>query len=320
MNKIKKILVLPAVLLTILVIYPVSLYAADLAPGDIAIIGINSDDPDGFSFVSLNDIGQGTVIKFTDNGVYADGSFRSTEGICTWTAADDVSSGEIRTYTSPGGGEFSPAGSFLLAAAGDQVIAYQGDEASPSFIYAVQTNSTQWQADASSAQTSALPPGLTEGETAVAVGRDSGPTDEWDNAVYDMSVTSGNKDEILASIGNADNWDGSNNPVELPPEGSFKIEENKAAASPGPVAWIRTMPMTCRQVWVNEDNNFQFIFWYPYKDKNYIRIYDMEANMVFEVDLPRHDPNFIVDLPDGFYIVRTYHDQDMLQEFLIGKP
>ena len=28
--------------------------------------------------------------------------------------------------------------------------------------------------------------------------------------------------------------------------------------------WIRTMPMTCWQVWINEDNNFQFIFWYPY--------------------------------------------------------
>jgi hypothetical protein len=82
---------------------------------------------------------------------------------------------------------------------------------------------------------------------------------------------------------------------------------------------IRTMPMTCWQVWVNEDNNFQFIFWYAYEDKNFVRIYDMEGNMVFEVDLPGNDPNLIVDLPDGMYTVKTFHDQELLQEFIIGK-
>jgi hypothetical protein len=27
-----------------------------------------------------------------------------------------------------------------------------------------------------------------------------------------------------------------------------------------------------------------------------------------------------VDLPDGMYMVRTYHGEEMIQEFLIGKP
>jgi hypothetical protein len=82
------------------------------------------------------------------------------------------------------------------------------------------------------------------------------------------------------------------------------------------------MPMTCWNVWINEDNNFQFIFWYPYKDNNWVRIYDMEGNMVFEVDMPYHDPNLIVDLPDGIYMVKTFNDDPgtPLQEFLIGKP
>jgi len=84
--------------------------------------------------------------------------------------------------------------------------------------------------------------------------------------------------------------------------------------------WVRTMPMTCWQVWINDDNNFQFIFWYPYKDNNWVRIYDMEGNMVFEVDLLLNDPNLIVDLPDGFYMVKTFHHDELLQEFLIGKP
>jgi hypothetical protein len=80
------------------------------------------------------------------------------------------------------------------------------------------------------------------------------------------------------------------------------------------------MPMTCWQVWINEDNNFQFIFWYPYKDENFVRIYDLKGKLVFETDLPKHDPNLIVDLPDGYYWVETFHGLVPLQKFLIGKP
>lgn len=273
------------------------LYADDLSPGDIAIIGINSDNPDEFSFVSLIDIEQNTVIKFTDNGVHPDGSFRSNEGICTWTAGADISKGEIITY--PGSGDFSATGGFSLSAAGDQIIAYRGDEASPIFIYAIQTNSTLWQADATSAQTSALPPGLVNGVTAVAIGRDLGDGDEWDNSVYDMSVTNGAREEILAAIGSADNWSGSDSRVSLPPEGSFNIKGGEGSIiEPSPLAepvWVRTMPMTCWQVWINEYNDFQFIFWYLYKNNNWIKIYDMEGNIVFETDLLIHDPNLIVD-------------------------
>ncbi len=82
--------------------------------------------------------------------------------------------------------------------------------------------------------------------------------------------------------------------------------------------WIRNHEMTCWQVWINEDNNFQFIFWYLYADNNWVRIYDMEDNLVYEVDLP--DPNLIVDLHDGFYMAKTFHHDTLLQEFLIGKP
>lgn len=99
----------------------------------------------------------------------------------------------------------------------------------------------------------------------------------------------------------------------------YVISATPSSESTAPV-WTRPMPMTCWQVWINEDNNFQFVFWYPYKDKNWVRIYDMEGSMVFEVNLPKHDPNLIVDLPDGMYKVKTFHDQELLQEFLIGKP
>ena len=91
---------------------------------------------------------------------------------------------------------------------------------------------------------------------------------------------------------------------------------------PEPEVWVRTMPMTCWQVWINENNNFEFIFWYPYKDNNWVRIYDMEGNMVYEVDVPLEDPHIIVDLPDGMYAVKVFwlDPEKPTQEFIIGKP
>ena len=86
--------------------------------------------------------------------------------------------------------------------------------------------------------------------------------------------------------------------------------------------WVRQMPMTCWQVWINEYNDFEFIFWYPYKDNNWVRIYDLEGNMVYEVDMPIDDPHIMVDLPDGMYIVKTFwiDPDNPIQEFIIGKP
>jgi len=83
---------------------------------------------------------------------------------------------------------------------------------------------------------------------------------------------------------------------------------------------VRTSELVCYRVWINEDDNFQFSFWYPYADNNWVRIYDMAGNMIYEADMPYDNPNLIVDLPDGMYTVKTFHDQpDPIQEFMIGK-
>jgi hypothetical protein len=89
-----------------------------------------------------------------------------------------------------------------------------------------------------------------------------------------------------------------------------------------PEQWVRTMPMTCWQVWINEDNMFEFIFWYPYKSNNWVRIYDMEWNMVYEVEILLNEPRIVVDLPDGMYTVKTFWIDPVnpIQEFIIGKP
>jgi hypothetical protein len=85
--------------------------------------------------------------------------------------------------------------------------------------------------------------------------------------------------------------------------------------------WVRTQEMTCKQVWINEDNKFQFSFIYPYRDNNWVKIYDMNGKEVFSIDMPYDNPNIIVDLPDGMYTVKTFNDQpEPIQTFIIGKP
>ena len=78
--------------------------------------------------------------------------------------------------------------------------------------------------------------------------------------------------------------------------------------------------MVCYQVWINEDNKFELVFWWEYRDNNWVKIYDMSGNLVYEVDMPYGNPHIIVDLPDGMYTVKTFNDQpEPLQTFVIGK-
>jgi hypothetical protein len=174
-----------------------------LTAGDIAIVGFNSDDPDKFAFVALTDIAAGEVISFTDNGWLAAGGFRSGEGTVSWTApVGGVTAGTVITWE--GGVGFSVGsggtGGPLFSASGDQLIAYQGPAATPTLLYAVNDEGAGWQADATSSNTSALPTGLVNGDTAVAL-------PELDNYAY-TGPTSGTKAELLAAIGNPANWTG----------------------------------------------------------------------------------------------------------------
>jgi len=184
-----------------------------LSPGDIAIIGFNSDNPDEFSFVALTTLTNTTVIKFTDKGWLNTGSFRSLEGELTWTANAVVNCGDEvfidATNETANTGSVSATGGFSLSASGDQITAFQGTLASPTNIYAINFEGAGiWQADAIDANTSALPTGLTNGTSAVAL-------NENDNGKYNCSVTVVQA-SILAAIGNNTNWTMSSSRVTLP--------------------------------------------------------------------------------------------------------
>jgi Ca2+-binding RTX toxin-like protein len=197
-----------------------------LAVGDIAIVSMNSDTNKIFAFVCLVDIPAGEEIKFTDNGWAAAGAFRGGEGIITWTApAGGLTAGTVvtintTTTSSASAGSVTDNGDVNFSTAGDQLLAYQGADATPTFLFAVNNDGANvWQADATSSNTSALPTGLTDGTNAVALA-------ELDNYAY-TGTTIGSRAELLAAISNRANWTGNDTTNQTAPA-SFAVSTANA--------------------------------------------------------------------------------------------
>jgi hypothetical protein len=159
-----------------------------LTPGDIAIVHATSNGPDTFTFVLLRDIDAGTVINFTDNGWQLGVGLRSGEDTVSYTAASTLAAGTVITLS---GLDLDPAG--------DQIIAYQGDATNPSVLYLLNfaDGASVLAATATGANDTGLPPALTFGLHAVAVG--------FDDAVYAGPVQ-GSAEELFLEIGNRANW------------------------------------------------------------------------------------------------------------------
>jgi hypothetical protein len=197
----------------------------NLVAGDIAIFAINTltkgsgptaTNNDAFAFVALVDIPTGTRIKFTDNGWKSStASFRNNEGTLTWAATSCIPAGTVirwiatNTPTFNNGTLVATAGSFSPNIQGEQILAYQGPDSSPNFIYAVNDRLTGvWDVDAVDSHSSAIPPGLIDGYTAVAVG-------EFDNIILNTNnlAITGGRDDVLLYIGGQENWIGDDDVV-----------------------------------------------------------------------------------------------------------
>ena len=157
------------------------------------------------------DLEENTVIYFTDNGWKSDNTFRNNEGITKHTTpSGGISRGTLITYTGNSGNYTAESGTIVLSASDDQILAYQGSLASPTFIFAVQTNSTQWQTNSDDSNQSDLPSGLTNDVNAVAAGAGTGAESEYDNIYYDGASTGKTHTQISALVGNSSNWAGNN--------------------------------------------------------------------------------------------------------------
>ena len=120
-------------------------------PGDIAIILVNMLDPDSFAFVALADIPADTVIYVTDSGwIPSTNLFRPNEGAFSYTVpVGGLSAGTIIYRDGPwtGGALSAPWATVTdgyvggsgssFSTSGDQVLAFIGSTASPSFVYAL---------------------------------------------------------------------------------------------------------------------------------------------------------------------------------------
>ncbi|MBT2800991.1 ExeM/NucH family extracellular endonuclease [Halomonas sp. ISL-56] len=210
--------------------------------GDIAITSVSGSEKI-FQFVALKGISEGAEITFTDSGWTGDG-FRASEGAVKWTAPEGgVAAGTVFTYTADSEQFTTANGSdvgnngFNLSVSGDQVLAFVGEASNPSFIYAVQTNSDEWQDTADSSNSSALPPGLEEGVTAVAVGSAR-------NAAFSGDGF-GTADELLSAIGDPQNWSFEDGELPANATTEFQLGTMEAPYVPGQ----RDIGLAITEIW-----------------------------------------------------------------------
>jgi hypothetical protein len=212
---------------------------AQLVAGDIAFTGYIGNQTavlDQFTFVVLKNISSGTVIKFTDNAWLATNTFNNTETILTFTTTVPLIAGnEVKIVSADANGTLSgtgtnvgsitsTGGALSLAVTGDQVLAYIGADASPTFIAAIHMNTytttligtcgntttASWDPACigSGGGFSTLPTGLTDGVNALWIGDASvtGAGGEFDNAYFNCGGSLTTVSGIRAAANNAANW------------------------------------------------------------------------------------------------------------------
>lgn len=175
-----------------------------LAPGDIAVVGYQTTNPDSIALMPTVDIPAGTIVTLTDQGWRSSNSFRTgtNESELIITFVTGYSAGTV--FKSPASSSSDINVSFtgsLNLADGDQLILFQVIGVDTTFIYGLNSRVGSWDADATSPTTSALPRGLVNGYTAVSL------PGSYNNSRYDESVSSGTKNQLLAAISNEANWD-----------------------------------------------------------------------------------------------------------------
>ncbi|HEV7782833.1 MAG TPA: PKD-like domain-containing protein, partial [Chitinophagaceae bacterium] len=215
-------------------ITPLPAVATTLNAGDIAFSAYASTAvPDAFSFVLLRNIGPGTVINFTDNGWQA-GALTNTEQTATWTSPAAMTAGTEITISgltatrSGGGAAGTVTGTALsLNTSGDQILAYRGTAASPTFLSGIHMNlfttllgdpisttAAAWDGASTGTSASALPTGLTTGVNAIWIGTQDVAASEFDNSRYGNCSgpgVLGPLDGLRAALNNQANWISDNN-------------------------------------------------------------------------------------------------------------
>ncbi len=259
------------------IVTPLPAGATTLNAGDIAFSGYTSSTANSdFSFVLLRNIGPGTVINFTDNGWLSANVFRTGETTVTWTSNAAYSAGTeimINALTSTltsGGSAGTVTGTALsLSVTGDQILAYRGTAASPTFISAIHmnvytvangdpttTSAAAWDGAANTIFSSALPTGLTTGTNAIWIGTAGDINSEFDNAKYGTCsnpATFGSIATLRAALNNQANWTKDNNVIP-----SFVLPTGCSYLGIGASPSITTQP-TASSICVGANTSFTIV-------------------------------------------------------------
>lgn len=210
---------IPKIGAVILFIHSFAMYAQTvLSPGDMAFVAYSSSGTDFFAVVTFVDLQPCTKVYFTDN------PYRIAAGFCTsgeefcvsLTVTSRIPCGTViryndgtpGTFTIPAGAgfitqEFIPkaGNNFGFSSGGDNIFAFQGTYAAPSFVCAIKSHpfNAAGTAACGDREDTELPLTLTNGLNALDL---SGCT----YGKYNCSVTSGSIAAIRAAINNDANW------------------------------------------------------------------------------------------------------------------
>ncbi|MEG0919920.1 MAG: ExeM/NucH family extracellular endonuclease [Comamonas sp.] len=202
-----------------------------LQAGDVAVVALRSATPDAVSLVLLRDVEAGTEIRMTDNGWLSAGKLRTGEGVWVWTASVALKAGttihlsqldKAIAQIKPAVGNLKKSGSFDFAGGGDSVLLYQGSDTAPVFIFGLNNTTGAWEADAADTKTSALPPGLVPGSSALALVNKT-------NQLYQGPLT-GTPEQLRKAIGTTSNWVADTSTVPSEP-GPFEVTGSVAVES-----------------------------------------------------------------------------------------
>ena len=215
-----------SIITSLIICFSATQIFAQLQAGDIAFLAMQTDAPDGFAFIALNDIPGNSSISFTDNGWSGTALFTNEQTV-VWTAPaigvpagsvvimqeDTVSpqsAHNIELVIGPGTATGELNG---FATSGDQILAYTGTVDAPNFIAAISMNlflTTCNTTSTGNTNFTCLPAPLEEGFNAIAIPGDSTGTD---NMFFAFAEFSGSPSEILAFIMDPENWTYDNDPA-----------------------------------------------------------------------------------------------------------
>jgi len=219
-----------------------------LAPGDVMVVGVQSDNPDLVALLALADISAGTWIHVTDNA-WNGSAFRTNEGTVSLRVPATIQQGTVFGYGSSNllyGNQWeskTDAG-FSLSASGDTVLVYwtNGDGAgigNPNHLSGLSFKGDWMPAgqsnDEYATDSSALPAELLQGDFSTSL-----PL--ADKYAYVGSMT-GTKTSIQAALSDPNNWESPNGDVfyfgeDQPSKSKIFEIQNETSVASGPAIWL----------------------------------------------------------------------------------